>query len=161
MHEVADETEHALKSVEWAERLHHATRRKDDKEKEKLRKLYRESVLNSGVRLIDGDELKTHHKVANYIQANPFKVIAGIGLPAVLYIFYGRSGKEHLNLQMKILHTRVFGQFAVISTLLGVMGLKEMMDRRCVDNNCIPNERSILESKQKEVLLVAAIYFYF
>jgi hypothetical protein len=30
---------------------------------------------------------------------------------------------------MRLLHTRVFGQFAVICTLLGVMGMKEVMDR--------------------------------
>ena len=30
---------------------------------------------------------------------------------------------------MKIMHTRVFGQFAVISMLLGLMGFKEYMDR--------------------------------
>lgn len=35
-----------------------------------------------------------------------------------------------MSLQLKILHTRVFGQFAIICTLLGVMGLKEMMDRQ-------------------------------
>lgn len=34
-----------------------------------------------------------------------------------------------VSLQLKILHTRVFGQFAIICTLLGVMGLKDMMDR--------------------------------
>lgn len=33
-------------------------------------------------------------------------------------------------MQLKILHTRVLGQFTVICTLLGVMGLKEMMDRQ-------------------------------
>lgn len=31
---------------------------------------------------------------------------------------------------MMILHTRVLGQFSVVCTLLGVMGLKDMMDKR-------------------------------
>ncbi len=35
-----------------------------------------------------------------------------------------------VTMQLKILHTRVLGQFTVICTLLGVMGLKEMMDRQ-------------------------------
>jgi len=35
-----------------------------------------------------------------------------------------------VSLQLKILHTRVFGQFAIICTLLGVMGLKDRMDRQ-------------------------------
>ena len=47
----------------------------------------------------------------------------------MLYIFKGRSGQEHLQLQMKVMHTRVMGQFAVISMLLTLMGFKEYMDR--------------------------------
>jgi hypothetical protein len=35
-----------------------------------------------------------------------------------------------VSLQLMILHTRVLGQFTVVCTLLGVMGLKEMMDRQ-------------------------------
>ena len=35
-----------------------------------------------------------------------------------------------VSMQLKILHTRVLGQFTVICTLLGVMGLKELMDRQ-------------------------------
>jgi hypothetical protein len=66
----------------------------------------------------------------SYVQSNPFKIIAGVGIPTVASIFYGQTEKAHVNMQMKILHTRVFGQFAVVCTLLGVMGLKEMMDRR-------------------------------
>lgn len=50
-------------------------------------------------------------------------------VPTVGYIFYGRSGQEHLQLQMKVMHTRVMGQFAVISMLLTLMGFKEYMDR--------------------------------
>jgi hypothetical protein len=125
MHQVAEETEHAMQPQEWAER-----RRAASPEDIRLHDLYRQSVLNSSVRLVEGDELQLHHKAANYIQANPFKCIAGVGIPSVAFIFYGQDGKPHLSLQLKILHTRVFGQFAVICTLLGVMGLKEMMDRR-------------------------------
>lgn len=129
MVELAEETEHAIKSVEWAERHH---RKQPSSDEQQLRTLYRQSVLNAGVQLVDTPQLNTHHKVANYIQQNPFKCIAGIGVPAVALIFNGRNKKDHLSLQLKILHTRVFGQFAVICTLLGIMGLKEMMDRRCV-----------------------------
>jgi hypothetical protein len=128
MHEVAEETEHAIKSVEWAEKQHRL--QQSDQDREKLRDLYRHSILESGVRIIPGQQLGAFHKSANYIQSNPFKVIAGIGIPAVAAVYYGRSTKQHLNMQMKLLHTRVFGQFSVICTLLGVMGLKEIMDRK-------------------------------
>jgi hypothetical protein len=130
MREVAEETDHAMKSVEWAEYQNRGSGNKEtNTDKEKLRELYRTSVVESGVRVVAGEELGSHHKVANYVQANPFKVIAGVGIPAVASIFYGQTGKEHVNMQMKILHTRVFGQFSVICTLLGVMGMKDMMDR--------------------------------
>ena len=118
MHEVAEETDHAIKSVEWAEKQHRLLQQ-SDQDREKLRELYRHSILESGVRIIPGNELSTFHKSANYVQANPFKVIAGIGIPAVAAVFFGRSTKQHLNMQMKLLHTRVYGQFSVLCTLLG------------------------------------------
>ena len=62
-------------------------------------------------------------------QENPFKILCAIGVPTVFYIFKGREGQQHLQLQMKLMHTRVFGQFAVISMLLSLMGFKEYMDR--------------------------------
>ena len=47
------------------------------------------------------------------------------------YIFYdqGQKGVAAESIQMRLLHTRVFGQFAVLCTLLGIMSLKEIMDR--------------------------------
>ena len=45
-----------------------------------------------------------------------------------MYIFSGRNDQKHLQLQSKLMHTRVFGQFAVISMLLGLMGFKSYMD---------------------------------
>jgi hypothetical protein len=149
MEEVADETELALASVEWADReqrkrlqdaqkattammmlrdpvMHKTIIEKDDE----LKVLYRQSIVENGhIRIVDGDSLGIHHKAANYVQANPIKVLGGIGVPAVGLIFWGRSGKAHLNLQMKLLHTRVMGQFAVLCTLLSVMAVKEFMDR--------------------------------
>lgn len=50
-------------------------------------------------------------------------------MPTILYIFKGREGQQHLQFQMKVMHTRVFGQFAVITMLLTLMGFKEYMDR--------------------------------
>ena len=96
-----------------------------------LRDLYRESILASGVRLVDTPALSPFQKSANFVQGNPFKCIAAIGIPSVAYIFYdqGQKGVAAESIQMRLLHTRVFGQFAVICTLLGIMSLKEIMDR--------------------------------
>lgn len=100
----------------------------EDQEKQILAK-FRESVMNSGVRVVPGDSLGVHHNIANFWQENPFKILAAISVPTVFYIFKGREGQQHLQTQMKIMHTRVFGQFAVLSMLLAFMGFKEYMDR--------------------------------
>mmetsp|Transcript_19907 Transcript_19907/g.55332 ORF Transcript_19907/g.55332 Transcript_19907/m.55332 type:complete len:251 (-) Transcript_19907:475-1227(-) len=129
MKQLADETEHTLQSVAWADR--EARRQKfqnNDEERTRLRDLYRHAIVESGVRIVP--EMHWYHQGANYVQANPFKVLLGIGVPAVTYVFYGRSGKEHLSTQMKILHTRVLGQATVICTLLSIMGLKHFMDKQ-------------------------------
>ena len=129
MEEVAEETEHTIQSVQWAEQQYRS--RPATGEDIQMHDLYRQAVLNSGsIHLVEGKTLGPHHQVANYVQANPFKVILGVGIPAVGAIFYGRTGKEHLSMQLKILHTRVFGQFAIICTLLGVMGIKSVMDHQ-------------------------------
>lgn len=94
--------------------------------------MYRQSILQSGARLVDTPTLSTYQKSANFIQNNPFKCIAAIGMPSVAYIFHGQGGKPGgpaESFQMRLLHTRVFGQFAVVCTLIGIMSLKEVMDR--------------------------------
>jgi len=93
-----------------------------------LTELYNHSVANSGVRIVPGDRLGPHHLLSNYWQENPFKMLAGIGIPTVLYIFKGRNEKAHLQLQSKLMQTRVYGQGVVIALLLGLMGVKGYLD---------------------------------
>lgn len=105
MEEVAEETEHNIKSVEWADR-HHRKSVSDNatsKKAAELRALYRQSVLNSGIRVVEENELTVPHRVANFVQSNPFKCIAGIGVPAVAYIFHTRQGKEHRKSMLLVL----------------------------------------------------------
>jgi hypothetical protein len=122
MEEVAQESEHNMKTVAWAEHV-----KKTSAKDMELHDLYRKSILDSGVRLVP--ELTPYHQAANYVQLNPFKCIAGFGVPAVAMIYFSEARKAHLPQQLKILHTRVFGQATVIATLLGIMSLKEIMDR--------------------------------
>lgn len=126
MREMAKEAQHSHESVTWAEAQ--LTQSQVEHQKE-LTDLYRRAVYESGVRVVPGDRLGVHHIMANYVQENPFKVLASFAVPGVAWIFYGRAGQEHLTFSMKLMHTRVFGQFATISMLLGVMGFKEFMDR--------------------------------
>jgi hypothetical protein len=159
MHEMASEAEHSKHMAEWTqqhvlkehrEQLKRMSTQKilaqpgmagqkmigattvGDTNEEQEREIdakFRESIVNSGVRVVPGSSLGVHHKIANFWQENPFKILAGIGIPSVLYIFRGKAGQEHLQMQMKVMHTRVLGQATVITMLLTLMGFKEYMDR--------------------------------
>ena len=126
MHEIAHETQHTHDTVRWADaqwRQH--GRASSLSETEHLSALYRESIRNSGVQIVP--RLQWYHRASNYTVDNPIKVLAGMSIPAVAYIFYGRSGQSHLQLQSKIMHTRVFGQFFTVASLLGVMAFQNLM----------------------------------
>jgi hypothetical protein len=132
MHEIAEESQHNEESVKWAikqqQNRANLSMAEIDAE-EHLLKLYRQSVEESGVSIVPGNALSVHHHVANYTAANPIKVLAAMAVPSIGWIFYGQTGQEHLKFSVKLLHTRVFGQFATISLLLTVMGFKEYMTR--------------------------------
>jgi len=130
------------------------TRHEDEREK-KILKRFRDSVVSSGVRVVPGDSLELQHNIANFWQENPFKILAGIGVPTVLYIFKGRSGQQHLQTQMKVMHTRVFGQFAVISMLLTLMGFKEYMDKhgKYITEEQVQARVAQMQQSRKELLM--------
>lgn len=133
MEEMKRKTDHSREVSEWAEKQHDAKKESlqrmgtDTGLETQLHAVYKKSVEDSGVRIVPGDTLGAQHKIANFWQDNPFKILAGIGVPTVLYIFRGRNEKN-LQLQSKLMHTRVYGQFAVITMLLGLMGFKSYMD---------------------------------
>lgn len=128
---------------------------RDAAHEEKIARRFRDSVVNSGVRVVPGDALGVQHKVANFWQENPFKILAGIGVPTVLYIFKGRDGQKHLPTQMKIMQTRVFGQFAVISMLLSLMGFKEYMDKhgKYITEEDVQHRIAQMQQSRGELLL--------
>ena len=122
-------------SVEWAEQQHKENLKVKTKSFSQIEKdqqiteLYRQSVTNSGVRVVPGDHLGVHHRLMNFGQDNPLKILACVGFPAVGFIYYGKSGKNNLQLQQKVMHTRVIGQATVLAIMLTLMGLKEYMDK--------------------------------
>jgi len=126
MQEIARESQHSRDTVKWAEEVMVESKGEIDKEIH-LMDLYRRSVEESGVNVVPGDKLGLHHRFANYLLANPFKVLAGLAVPSVALIYYGRQGKEHLQFSVKLLHTRVFGQFTTLSLMLGIMGFHQYM----------------------------------
>lgn len=156
IHEKAGRKEHSKQMAEWSQEneLHEHMRKlqkmstkkilaqpgmeegnlktmgaHNEEREEKILAKFRENVVNSGVRVVSGDSLGVQHKIANFWQENPFKILIAVGVPSVFYIFKGREGQKHLQLQSILMQTRVFGQFAVLTTLLALMGFKEYMDR--------------------------------
>jgi phosphoribosylformylglycinamidine (FGAM) synthase PurS component len=134
MDEMAQENEYNREMARYTtsvdrKDLHDAQKGTNLAADQQLTELYRQSVEQSGVRVVPGDSLGPHHKFANFWQENPFKILACLGVPTVAYIFYGKSGQEHIPFQLKVMQTRVMGQGAVIGMLLTLMGFKEYMDR--------------------------------
>ena len=141
MQELANRNEHIRKSAAWANEKHaenvSATTNNNETFKgsssdtgtgtteSQLLELYRQSVISSGVRIVP--KLGPHHVIANFWQEHPFRMLAAAAVPAVGYIYYGRN--DGLQLQMKVMHTRVMGQFTVLALLLSLMGFKEYMDK--------------------------------
>mmetsp|Transcript_13862 Transcript_13862/g.23054 ORF Transcript_13862/g.23054 Transcript_13862/m.23054 type:complete len:283 (-) Transcript_13862:130-978(-) len=121
--------------------------------------LYRSEVEASGVRIVPGDNLGLQHRALNYWQANPFKMLAAAGVSTVLYIFKGKSNQSHLQLQSKIMHTRVYGQFAVIGLLLGFMGVKTYMDTEGTYITEAQAEAKAAEMARKRDMLLSRIEF--
>lgn len=90
----------------------------EEERSKQLVELYRESVENSGVRIVPGNSLGIHHKFANFWQENPFKMLTALSVPTIAYIFKGKTGQKHLQLQ----------KGAVLIMLLTLMGFKAYMD---------------------------------
>lgn len=105
MKEMASHAEHSKKMAQWSEEHALNEHRKElqrmttqkilsqpgmrlgekdltgatEEQEETILAKFRESVLNSGVRVVPGNSLGVHHQIANFWQENPFKILAAIG----------------------------------------------------------------------------------
>lgn len=163
MKEVAAETEHTHSAVKWAEeqlqQQQNTAAYAAGGAEQHLRSLYHQSVLarDENVCVIPGSSLAWHYRTANYIAANPIKVLASLAVPSVAWIYYGNSGKEHLEFSHKLLHTRVFGQFATITCLLGVMSFKDFMDKNGRFISQADADARVEEMKQVRLQLISRL----
>jgi len=144
MEEMAEEAHHAKDLQKWQDNneqerqpkmFGYVRGKEDDHRASEIRdqelqmtNMYRNSIENSGVRIVPGASLSPHHVACNFIQEHPFKLLTVVGVPSVAYIFYGKNHQQHLQVQQQIMHTRVIGQFTVIALLLTFMGFKTYMD---------------------------------
>jgi hypothetical protein len=75
-------------------------------------------------------KLAIHEKAMNYLYDHPFGFIALTGLPMAGGILRHQLQLKHLKFQQRIMASRVFAQFGVLSILLLTMGFRGYMDGR-------------------------------
>jgi len=74
--------------------------------------------------------LPPHKKLANYVYDSPIRSLIMLGIPGVLAIFLSKGGQTELSISQRIMHTRVAGQFSILTILVGTMGLHDYMSKR-------------------------------
>jgi len=74
--------------------------------------------------------LSIHHNVANWIYSHPIFTMIGIAVPTYGGIFYREHARSpNLKFSQKVMHTRVFGQAAILAICLGGMTFRDYMIR--------------------------------
>jgi len=135
------EQNNTAETIIWAERMVDKSSKvtNENERNDRISDLYKMEV-GRNLRIIPNpDHLKSSsgivehplpfpYRLANFVADNPFKVLVGVGFPLVGYVFSKEASKTHLQFQQMILHTRVIGQFTVITCLLTLMGFKDYMD---------------------------------
>lgn len=128
-----------------------------------LLSIYQQSILDANIRVIPGNTLPIFYQLANFSQQHPFQLIGLIGLPTIFYIFHSRTHQQHLQLQSQIMHTRVYGQFAILTMCLALMGVKSYMDtqgtfiteleaKRLMENMNKLKEEALLQMERDSIL---------
>ncbi|KAI2501651.1 Hypoxia induced protein conserved region [Fragilaria crotonensis] len=135
MREMADRNDHLRKTAIWADEKHAEQQRLGAANasssssaaspstpalstEKQLLDLYRQSVKQSGVRIVP--ELHFYHKIANFWQEHPFRILAAAAVPA----------------------------FTVLAILLTLMGFKGYMDTNGKFITEEDAERSVMEMAQ-------------
>lgn len=74
--------------------------------------------------------LGVHHRLANHVYDHPYQTLATVGLPVVGGIFAYQNMNAAINTSQKIMHTRIYGQSAVVCMLLSSMAFHDYMAKR-------------------------------
>ncbi len=73
--------------------------------------------------------LPMYKLAANYIYTKPVNTLVMVSSPIVAGIYIAKGGAG-LSLSMRLMHTRVLGQFSVLSVLVGTMIFYDYMSKR-------------------------------
>jgi hypothetical protein len=80
---------------------------------------------------IDTLQLSFPQRTANYLYFNPIQHTIMTSIPVVAGIFhYQNTVKSDIIMSRRIMHTRVLGQFSVLTVLVMTMGFQSFMDTR-------------------------------
>ncbi|RLN56016.1 hypothetical protein BBJ28_00009671 [Nothophytophthora sp. Chile5] len=74
--------------------------------------------------------LPLHKRAANFIYDHPYRTLATVGAPLVGSIFLYQTTNHAINRSQQIMHTRIYGQAAVVVMLLGSMAFHDYMAKR-------------------------------
>ncbi|KAJ0400538.1 hypothetical protein P43SY_008401 [Pythium insidiosum] len=74
--------------------------------------------------------LKWYHRLANHVYDHPYKSLMTVGVPLVGSIFAYQATNQGIQRSQQIMHTRIYGQGAVVVLLLASMGFHDFMQKR-------------------------------
>ncbi|KAG6604573.1 Ubiquinone biosynthesis protein COQ7 [Phytophthora cinnamomi] len=74
--------------------------------------------------------LKMYQRAANYWYDHPYRMLVTAGVPLVGGIFAYQSMNTSIQRSQQIMHTRIYGQTAVVALLLGSMAFSDYMKKR-------------------------------
>lgn len=77
---------------------------------------------------VDKDRgLKIYERLANHVYDYPYRTLATVGVPLVGSIFAYQATNHSIARSQQIMHTRIYGQAAVVVLLLASMGFNDYM----------------------------------
>lgn len=77
-----------------------------------------------------GSKLPLHKRLANQVYDHPYQTLAMTGVPLVGGIFAYQTTNHGIARSQQIMHTRIYGQAAVVLLLLGSMAFNDYMRKR-------------------------------
>ncbi|GAB9471119.1 Ubiquinone biosynthesis protein coq7 [Globisporangium polare] len=75
-------------------------------------------------------QLKLYQRAANFLYDHPYRTLATVGVPLVGGIYAYQATNHAIARSQQIMHTRIYGQGAVVLLLLGSMAFHDYMLRR-------------------------------
>ncbi|RLN52053.1 hypothetical protein BBJ29_009626 [Phytophthora kernoviae] len=75
-------------------------------------------------------KLPLHKRLANQVYDHPYQTLAMTGVPLVGGIFAYQTMNHGIARSQQIMHTRIYGQAAVVLLLLGSMAFNDYMRKR-------------------------------